>query len=501
MSLKTWIAKKWANYRYHQIQKIVNNPIENQKKLLFHLLKQAENTDFAQKYHFSKIKTIKDFQDFVPITDYESLKPFIEKVYIEGKKNVLWKGLPAYFAKTSGTTSGTKFIPLSHEMMRCQVKGARDALLCYIYHSQKPNFLDGKMMFLSGSPILEKSPSGILTGRLSGISNHYVPSYLRTNQVPSYSTNCIEDWELKIQKIFEEVQNQDLRLISGIPPWVQMFFEYAEKKTGKKPIEIWKNLQIFVQGGVDFSPYRPIFEKSIGKSVDIVEVFPASEGFIAIQDDYKKNDLLLMLDYGIFYEFVPLEEYGKPNAQRLTLSDVELGVNYALILTTNAGLWAYDIGDTIQFSSLKPFRLRVTGRVKHFLSTFGEHIIQTEVNQAIQYACEKTGAMVHEFTVAPFVSSESSCHEWFIELEKNPDDYQKFQNFIDEKLQSLNIYYKDLRTGNILNKPKIHIVQLSTSREYMKSIGKLGGQNKFPRLMNNRKIADFMLNYVINSIQ
>ncbi len=497
MSLKTWIAKKWAKFRYHQIQKIVSNPIENQQKLLFQLLNSAQNTQFGKKYQFSKIKTLQDYQKQVPISDYETLKPYILKIYEEGEKNVLWKGLPAYFAKTSGTTSGSKYIPLSHEMMRCQVKGARDALLCYIYHSQKPDFLNGKMIFLSGSPVLEKSPSGILTGRLSGISNHYVPAYLRTHQVPSYQTNCIEDWELKIQKIFEEVHHQDLRLISGIPPWVQMFFEYAENQTGKKPIEIWKNLQIFVQGGVDFSPYQPIFEKTLGKQVDIVEVFPASEGFIAIQDDYRKNDLLLMLDYGIFFEFIPLEEYGKPDAPRLTLSQVELGVNYALILTTNAGLWSYDIGDTIQFTSLKPFRIKVTGRVKHFLSAFGEHVIQSEVNQAIQHACEKTGAIVHEFTVAPFVSESVSYHEWFIEFEKKPENLAIFTKILDEKLQSLNIYFKDLRVGNILQTPKIQILQPYASREYMKSIGKLGGQNKFPRLTNNRKIADFLKNYIL----
>ncbi len=498
MSLKTWIATKWAKYRYHQIQKIVNNPIENQNKLFFKLIKAAQKTEFGKLHTFHKIRTIQDFQRLVPVTDYEGLKNYIDLIYKEGKSNVLWRGLPAYFAKTSGTTSGTKYIPLTHEMMRCQVKGARDALLCYIYHSQKPNFLDGKMMFLSGSPVLEKSPSGILTGRLSGISNHYVPSYLRTNQVPTYATNCIEDWETKIQKIFEEVKNQDLRLISGIPPWVQMFFEYAEKQTGKKPIELWKNLQVFVQGGVDFSPYQPIFEKTLGKQVDIVEVFPASEGFIAIQENYQRKDLLLMLDYGIFFEFIPLEEYGKPDAPRLTLSEVETGVHYALILTTNAGLWAYDIGDTIQFTTLKPYRLQVTGRVKHFLSAFGEHVIQSEVNKAMQYACEKTNALVNEFTVAPFVSTDFSFHEWFVEFQKKPDNMNTFQDLIDEQLQSLNIYYKDLRTGNILQKPKIYSIKENASREYMKSIGKLGGQNKFPRLMNHRKVVNFLLNYLEN---
>ncbi len=496
MSLKTWIAKKWAKLRYYQIQKIVKNPIQYQNNFLLQLVRIAQNTSFGIKHQFKNIKSVNDFQNLVPISDYEGLRTYIEQVYQLGKPDILWKGLPIYFAKTSGTTSGTKYIPLSHEMMKCQVKGARDALLCYIYHSQKPDFLDGKMMFLSGSPILEKSPSGILTGRLSGISNHYVPAYLRANQVPSYSTNCIEDWEHKIQKIFEEVHYQDLRLVSGIPPWVQMFFEYAEKQTGKKPIEIWKNLQVFVHGGVDFSPYRPIFEKTLGKKVDIVEVFPASEGFIAIQDNYKRNDLLLMLDYGIFFEFIPLEDYGKPNAKRLTLSDVKLGVNYAVILTTNAGLWAYDIGDTIQFTSLNPFRIQVTGRVKQFLSAFGEHVIQNEVNQAIQYACEKLNAIVNEFTVAPFVNNRISYHDWFIEFEKKPEDMPKFQEFIDKKLQDLNIYYRDLRVGNILAKPKINVIKIYSSREYMKHIGKLGGQNKFPKLANNRKIADFLINYV-----
>jgi len=501
MGLKTWIARRWAKYRYQQIQKITQNPWVYQERLFHYLLKIGKNTLYGKTYAFEKIKTYDDYRKQVPIVDYEGIKTYITYIFEKGQKNVLWKGLPAYFAKTSGTTSGTKFIPLSHEMMRCQVKGARDALLCYIYHSQKPDFLNGKMMFLSGSPVLEKSPSGILTGRLSGISNHYVPAYLRTNQVPKYATNCIEDWEKKIAYIFEEVKNQDLRLISGIPPWVQMFFEYAEQQTGKKPIEIWKNLQVFVQGGVDFTPYKPIFEKTLGKQVDIVEVFPASEGFIAIQENYKREDLLLMLDYGIFYEFIPMDDYGKPNARRLSLQEVEMGVNYALILTTNAGLWAYDLGDTVQFTCLKPYRIKVTGRVKHFLSAFGEHVIQTEVNQAMQFACEKTNAMVQEFTVAPFVGDKLSFHEWFIEFEKYPSDFSFFIQLLDEKLQSLNVYYKDLRAGNMLTKPVVHAIQLNASREYMKAEGKLGGQNKFPRLMNNRKIANFLTNYILKTLE
>lgn len=498
MSVKTWVARLWAKYRVKQIRKASFHAIEVQDKLFRYLVEVGKTTRFGKEHRFEKIQTSQAFQASVPVRDYEAFKPYFDEVQA-GKPNITWKGKPLYLAKTSGTTSGTKYIPLSEEMMGYQVQGARDALLCYIFNSQKPDFLDGKMMFLSGSPQLDKNSAGLWVGRLSGISNHFVPAYLRTNQVPTFATNCIEDWEQKIAAIFQEVQHQDLRLISGIPPWVQMFFEYAEQQTQKKPIELWKNLQVFVQGGVDFKPYKPIFEKTLGKQVDIVEVFPASEGFFAIQDDYHREDLLLMPNYGVWYEFIPLEAYGQADAPRLTLSQVETGVHYAMIISTVAGLWAYDLGDTILFTSLKPYRIKVTGRTKHFISAFGEHVIQSEVNQAVQAACQATDATVNEFHVAPSITEQGSCHEWFIEFQKFPNDPNQFLQTLDHSLQTQNIYYKDLRTGNILTSPIIHSLPLNTCREYMKSIGKLGGQNKFPRLANHRNVASFLEKSILNT--
>ncbi|MEL6842590.1 MAG: GH3 auxin-responsive promoter family protein, partial [Bacteroidota bacterium] len=317
-------------------------------------------------------------------------------------------------------------------------------------------------------------------------------AYLLKNRVPSYEANIIEDWESKVSTIVGEIHDQDLRLISGIPPWVQMLFEQLEAQTGKQPLEAWPNLQLFVQGGVDFQPYERIFERYFEGKVANSEVFPASEGFFAIQDRQVDNGLLLMPNYGIFFEFIPLSEYGKADARRLSLGEVEVGEQYALILSSNAGLWAYDIGDTVKFTSVDPWRLRVSGRVKHFISAFGEHVISEEVNQAMIEACEATGAKIQEFTVAPMIRElkGESAHEWLIEFDKEPDDLDRFQQVLDLSVQRQNAYYADLREGNILRLAELVPLRLGASREYMKSIGKLGGQNKFPRLSNDRKIAD-----------
>ena len=413
----------------------------------------------------------------------------------EGERDVLWPGQPTYFAKTSGTTSGTKYIPLTDVSMKNQVKGARDAILFYIHETGNAQFVDGKMIFLTGSPALTKNAAGLNVGRLSGISMHYVPNYLQRNKTPSWETNCIEDWEEKVTAIVEETKDQDLRLLSGIPPWVQMYIEKMEEVTGKGPLEIWPNLQVFFQGGVDYRPYEEIFRKSLG-DIDVVEVYPASEGFIAVQSSLKDNGLLLMLDYGIFYEFIPLSEYGKPDAPRLPLWEVQKDVDYALILSSNAGLWAYDIGDTVRFTSTAPYKLRVSGRVKHFISAFGEHVIQQEVNTAMIEACKQTGAEVQEFTVAPQISGEQSYHEWFVEFATPPEDLAHFSVQLDAALQRQNTYYADLREGKMLLQAKVNVLQQAACREYMKSIGKLGGQNKFPRLGNDRKIASFLEDYI-----
>lgn len=493
-SIKRIAAEIFAAYRSAQIQKIVAQPEINQKKLLTGLIQVGANTTFGRAHAFNTIKDYKSYIQQVPTRDYEGFRSYIDEIF-EGKQNVLWKGLPLYFAKTSGTTSGTKYIPISAEAMPNHVKGARDALLLYIHQTKKSAFVDGKMIFLSGSPNLETHRTGIKIGRLSGIAQHYVPSYLQRNRLPTYSTNCIEDWEEKITQIVKETASADLRLVSGIPPWVQMYFEKLKEYSGKTPYQNWQNLGLFVQGGVDFTPYKPIFEQSLGGKVDIVEVYPASEGFIAVQDSQKEEGLLLMLDYGIFYEFIPLQEYGKPDAPRLPLWEVELNQPYAIILTTNSGLWAYDIGDVVRFTKLKPYKIKVTGRVKHYISAFGEHVIEEEINAALTAAVQTTQAEVIEFTVAPMVSANASYHEWFIEFNTLPNQLELFCELLDNTLQQKNTYYKDLRTGGMLQPAQVRILPQGTCRAYMKSIGKLGGQNKFPRVTNQRVIADALITY------
>ena len=500
MSLKTFIAKVWSRNRARAIKLQANYALELQERTFHKLIHQAKNTAFGQAHDFANIHSVADFRERVPVRDYEGNREWFDRM-AGGEKNVCWPGQPLYLAKTSGTTSGAKYIPITRESMKKQVLGARDTLMSYIAATGQASFLDGKMMFLSGSPAIETNASGLRVGRLSGISNHFVPNYLLANRVPSYEANVIEDWETKVRTIVEEIKGEDLRLISGIPPWVQMLFEELEAQTGKQPLEVWPNLSLFVQGGVDFSPYQPIFDKYFGDKVDTVELFPASEGFFAFQNDPEDNGLLLQPDYGIFYEFIPMSELGQEEPKRITLKDVEVGEQYAMVISTNAGLWAYDLGDTVKFTSVDPWKLRVSGRVKHFISAFGEHVISEEVNAAIMAATEATGASFQEFTVAPLIHEEKgkSAHEWLIEFTQRPADMDAFTHILDETLQKRNPYYQDLRAGNILRRADIKPIQPGASRKYMKSVGKLGGQNKFPRLSNDRKIADKLYEFLEGS--
>ncbi|MCI4668058.1 MAG: GH3 auxin-responsive promoter family protein [Bacteroidia bacterium] len=497
MSLKTFVAKIWARNKAKSMKREMDNAISLQRVTFQNLISKAKNTAFGKAHGFEDIKNFKDFQERVPIRNYEGAKDWFDRIY-NGEADVSWPGKPLYLAKTSGTTSGAKHIPISKESIINQINAARDALLLYVAETGKASFLDGKMMFLSGSPEIDENAYGLKTGRLSGIVNHFVPAYLTSNRVPKYATNIIEDWEEKVSTIVKEIKDQDLRLISGIPPWVQMLFEELEVQTGKKPLEVWPKLELFVQGGVNFAPYAPIFEQYFEGKLGMVEVFPASEGFFAYQNSQKDDGLMILPNNGIFFEFIPMEEYGSENPRRLTLAEVELDKQYALIVSTNAGLWAYDIGDTVKFTSIKPWKLRVSGRVKHFISAFGEHVIAEEVNDAILEASAATGAKVQEFTVAPFIVEEKgqSAHEWFIEFVNAPTDLDAFTHKLDTYLQGRNAYYADLREGNILRQAIVNKVELNASRSYMKAEGKLGGQNKFPRLSNDRKIAEFLKDYI-----
>lgn len=472
--------------------------LSDQKAIFENIIKSAKNTEFGKEHHFEEIKTPADFARLVPIRDYEHLRPFIDRIK-QGKHNVLWKGKPIYFAKTSGTTSGVKYIPITKESIPNHINTARNALLCYMAQTGNSAFANGKMIFLSGSPTLERIVD-IPTGRLSGIVNHHVPRYLRSNQLPSFTTNCMEDWEEKLSKIVDETINEDMTLISGIPPWVQMYFDELQKRTGKKIMEIFPSLSVLVHGGVNFEPYKAKLFDSIGKKIDTLETFPASEGFFAFQYGNEEDGLLLNTNSGIFFEFVPADEINNPHPTRLTLGEVETGKNYALVISSNAGLWAYNIGDTVKFTSLNPYKIAVTGRIKHFISAFGEHVIAEEVEEALLKAAQEKNIQITEFTVAPFISSAKgkSYHEWFIEFEDEPDDLESFSKKVDDHLRKKNIYYDDLITGNILDTLRITPIEKDGFIKYMKSEGKLGGQNKVPRLSNDRKIVEKLSKWTLH---
>ena len=492
MSVKSVAAKIFANIIHRKTQKWVHNPIETQQKVFQNLIASADVTQFGKDHNFSKIKSFEDFAKLVPIRDYEELRPYVDRV-VNGEADILWKGKPIYFAKTSGTTSGAKYIPLTKESMPTHIEAARNAILNYIHETGKTTFVDGKMIFLQGSPILEEK-NGIKLGRLSGIVAHFVPNYLQKNRMPSWETNCIEDWETKVDAIVEETFNENMTVISGIPSWVQMYFEKLEQKGGRPIGEIFKNFNLFIYGGVNYEPYRAKFENLIGRKVDSIELFPASEGFFAYQDSQEAKGMLLLLNSGIFYEFVKSEEIFTENPKRYTIGEVELHINYVLIISTNAGLWAYNIGDTVQFTSLKPYRVIVSGRIKHYISAFGEHVIGKEVECALKEAMENSNIRVNEFTVAPQIAPTSGLpyHEWFIEFENEPENLSAFALKIDNEMRKQNSYYDDLIVGKVLKTLVISKVSKNGFQEYMKSIGKLGGQNKIPRLSNDRKIADLL---------
>ena len=494
--LKSFFAKIYARIVSKQVYAWANDPFNTQDKVFNELISSAKNTRFGRDHQFEKIETYQEFKNLVPVRDYEGLKDYVDLIR-QGEDDVLWKGKPLYFAKTSGTTSGAKYIPISKESMPYQISAAKEALLLYIAETGNADFVKGKMIFLQGSPEID-STGAVKTGRLSGIVAHFVPKYLQTNRLPSWETNCIDDWETKVDAIVQETVVEDMRLISGIPSWVQMYFEKLIESQGQKVSETFPNFSLFVYGGVNYEPYRKNMEELIGKKVDSIELFPASEGFFAYQDKQEKKEssdqgMLLLLNSGIFYEFIAADEFFNDSPERITLRDVKLGVNYVLIISTNAGLWSYNIGDTIAFTSLSPFRVIVTGRIKHFISAFGEHVIGKEVEQAIQVAISKTNARIKEFTVAPQVNPPDGVlpyHEWFIEFENEPDDLAVLAEYIDAEMQKQNSYYFDLIEGNILQKLVIRKVEKNGFDHYMRSAGKLGGQNKIPRLANDRKIAD-----------
>ncbi len=492
MGIKKISAQYFAQYIRRKVYRQVAQADKHQDKLFRHIIDRAKNTVFGKDHDFEHISGYEDFIQRVPVRDYEGFKDYIERI-IEGEENVLWPGKPLYFAKTSGTTSGAKYIPISRESMPTHIRAARNALLLYIARTGKTDFTEGKMIFLQGSPVLQEK-GGIPTGRLSGIVAHYVPAYLQKNRMPSWETNCIEDWETKVESIIDETLPEDMRLISGIPSWVQMYFEKMIARTGKKVGDIFPNFNLFVYGGVNFAPYRNTFEELIGRKIDYLELYPASEAFIAYQDAGEDEGMLLNTDAGVFYEFIPADEFYDDTPTRLPLHRVQTGVNYAIILNTTAGLWGYNIGDTVEFTSLRPYRIKVTGRIKHFISAFGEHVIGKEVDTAIEQAVSQTGIRIKEFTVAPQVNPPSGSlpyHEWAVEFDGQVEDTTTFAAILEKSMSEQNTYYRDLTQGKVLRPLVLTKIKEGGFHAYMKSQGKLGGQNKIPRLSDHRKILDW----------
>lgn len=493
------LARPWAARERRKDWSRNAEPGSAQARVLSNLLLRAADTAFGRDHGFAKMAAIRDasgqamaFREAVPVRDYEGLKPYVERV-VAGEKDVLWPGLPKYFCKTSGTTSGAKFIPLTEASLPNHIGSARRALLHHVARTGNADFVGGKMIFLQGSPTLHDTDGGVPLGRLSGIVAHHIPGYLQRNRLPSWETNVIEDWESKVEAVVRETAAEDLRLISGIPSWVQMYFERLLAYTGKANVlEVFPNFSLFVFGGVAYAPYADRFSELIGGCVPRVETYPASEGFIAYQDGEPGQGLLVNSDDGLFLEFIPAEEYGRPGARRLGLGEVEMGVNYAVVVTSNAGLWAYDLGDTVRFVSLAPARVLVTGRIKHFTSAFGEHVIAEEVEGAMAKAAANLGAQIVEFHVAPEVNPESGLpyHEWLVEFAAVPADLDAFALALDAELQERNPYYRDLISGSVLRTAVLSVLPPGAFHNAMARRGKLGGQNKVPRLANDRAMAD-----------
>jgi len=492
MNIKQHIAAAWGAYAARQYRKKEKNAVKDQCRWLKKLIKEGRRTRFGREHDFDSVRDYDEYKKAVRPRTYEDFKPYIDRI-VNGAKNELWPGRPLYFAKTSGTTSGTKYIPISRQSMPFHVKAARDMLLLYLHKTGNTDFLTGKMIFLQGSPLL-RSTGGIPTGRLSGIAAHYVPKYFQKQRLPSWETNIIEDWTVKIERIVNETLGQDMTLVSGIPSWVQHYFEKLIERAGKPVGEIFPRLSVLIHGGVNFEPYRKKFAALLGRKIDMLETYPASEGFIAFRSDPGARDLMLLTDHGIFYEFIPMDKIREEGDHRIPLAEVKPGIDYALLLTTNAGLWSYMIGDVVRFTSVRPYRLQVTGRVNHFISAFGEHVIAKETETALSRAAAKTGAVINAFSVAPQITPAKGLpyHEWLIEFEQEPENPALFRDILDQSMQKQNIYYADLIKGKILRPPVISFVRKGGFHHYMAAAGKLGGQNKIPVLKNDRSLADFL---------
>jgi hypothetical protein len=485
--------------RQDQLSFAVENSINIQQVLLLDLLKKAAKTKFGEKHDFKNITSAKEFKERIPIGDYDSFKPSIKRIML-GEQNILWPTEIKWFAKSSGTTSDkSKFIPVSFEALEeCHFRGGRDILSFYCSHFPNTKIFEGKGLLIGGSHEVNRFSENSYYGDLSAVMIDNMPFWTTFLSTPKQQIALMANWEEKIERMAEATMNEDVRSISGVPTWtIVLIKRMIEIKGTKNLLDIWPNLELFIHGGVSFKPYREQFMKLIpSKKMNYIESYNASEGFFAIQNDPEKDDLLLMMDYGIYYEFIPQAEYGRDFQRALGLDEVETGRQYVLVITTNAGLWRYVPGDTIMFTSVNPFKIKITGRTKSFINAFGEEVIVDNSDFAITEACNVTGAKVREYTAAPvfLTSEEKGGHEWLIEFETHPKDMDIFNRILDRTLMSVNSDYEAKRAGNMaLLPPKVHVCPENTFYDWLKNKGKLGGQHKVPRLCNDRKILEEIL--------
>ncbi len=498
MKLLSPAISSLARMRLWRIEAWKNNPLDAQREVLQDLVTSAQYTEFGRKYNFSNLFTIRDFKDAVPIHEYDDLKPYIERI-MNGEQNILWNTPIYWFAKSSGTTSDkSKFIPVSDESLEDgHFKASKDVLSMYYQFKPDSELLTGKGLVLGGSHNINPMNNEAQYGDLSAVLLQNTPFWGHWLRTPDLSIALMDEWESKIEKLAESTIKENVTSISGVPTWTLVLFRRILEITGKKTMsEVWPSLELYMHGGVSFAPYKEQFQKLIGKEINYLEMYNASEGFFAAQDVPGEEGMLLFTDHGSFMEFMPVQEYGKKDPQTIGLQDVEVGKNYALIISTNGGLWRYMLGDTIQFTSLKPFRIRVSGRLKHYMNAFGEEVIVDNSDKAIAIASEKTGAVVNDYTAAPVYFSEGSngAHEWLIEFEKNPESLEDFTNELDIALKNINSDYEAKRHKSIaLRLPIVHAVKKGTFAEWLRSKGKLGGQHKVPRLSNERTLVEDIL--------
>jgi len=496
-SIFSWIMKQ----RIHQIELFVKYPLEVQEEWFRKLIQSGRFSEWGRLYDYHSIKTISDFQNRVPVQDYESLKPYINRLR-QGEQRLLWSSDVKWFAKSSGTTSDkSKFIPVTNEALEeCHFKGGKDLLSIYCNNHPETGLFNGKLLSLGGSHQINSFENDSFYGDLSAILIQNLPFWIQLFRTPEISIALMDEWEAKIERMALTTSREDVTNISGVPSWTLVLLHKVLEITGKKNIdEVWPNLELFIHGAVNFKPYKEQFQKLIPKSsMNYYETYNASEGFFGIQDRLNSEEMLLMLDYGIFYEFIPMDDFNSDNPKALTLDQVQLEENYAIVITTNAGLWRYKIGDTVQFTSLNPFKIRITGRTAHFINAFGEELIVDNAERAIASASSLTGARIREYTACPVYYSDTSCgaHEWLIEFENEPPDADEFSRVLDQELKNVNSDYEAKRYKDMaLRPPIVRVMPQDTFYRWLKSKEKLGGQHKVPRLSNDRKIVEAVLSF------